>query len=95
MSRSNQLSSYRLSGPGEFPRFCVLTLPRNWKLVMDFPSSAEVRLLVLLPHDRDSDPYRVLSELMGVERAPGLKDKPGCCGQGGEPPLPTTLGVLS
>lgn len=80
-------ADYRLSGPGQWPRHCVKKLPWGWKLVMDFPSDDEVRLLVLEPHDNRNDPYSTLAEILGVERTPGLDvGKPPCCDPDGQPP---------
>ncbi len=37
-------ASYRLSGAGEHPRYCVVKLPRNWRLSIEFPALDEVLL---------------------------------------------------
>jgi hypothetical protein len=80
-------ASYRLSGPDDWPRHCVKTLPRGWKLVMDFPESGRVRLLILQAHTNSSDPYQTLARLLDVTRAPGLDtNKPGCCNPDGTAP---------
>jgi hypothetical protein len=71
----------------------VLVLPSGWRLVMDFPAPRELRILLLAPHTKDSDPYGVIAEALGVERAPGGKDKPACCDDEGTPPEPPPLDV--
>lgn len=50
-------ATYRLSGPGEWPRYCVYRCAaRSYRLVMEFPTPDEISLLVLMPHDNHSDP---------------------------------------
>lgn len=50
-------ATYRLSGPGEWPRFCVYKFTtRSYRLVMEFPAVDEVSLLVLMQHDNRNDP---------------------------------------
>jgi hypothetical protein len=82
-------ASYRLSGAGELPRYCVVTLPRNWRLIIEFPGEDEVALLILAEHSRSSDPYALLAELAGLERHPSTpRTKMACCSDDGLPPLP-------
>src|SRR5262245_8701000 len=53
---------YRLSGPDNWPRFCVVQLPESWRLVMSFPEVDTVAFLILDKHDNRTDPYIVLEE---------------------------------
>ena len=84
-------ANYRLSGEGEWPAFCVLTLPSGWRMVIDFPEESEIRVLLLVPHDEATDPYSLLAQALGVTRTPGVQNKPPCCDSEGPPPPASSL----
>ncbi len=77
---------YRLSGPGNWPRFCVIRLPDGWRLVLSFPEVDTVVFLVLDRHDNRTDPYAFLEEAFDLPGRAG-QVKPACCGDDGGPPL--------
>ncbi|MFC4057226.1 hypothetical protein ACFOWE_02910 [Planomonospora corallina] len=83
---------YRLSGPGNWPRFCVVRLPENWRLVMAFPEVDTIAFLILNRHDNRTDPYAFLEEAFGLPDRSGhgagrTQPKPSCCNDTDEPPL--------
>ena len=86
-------ATYRLSGPGEWPRFCVYRFAaRSFRLVMEFPAHDEVALLVLMRHDNRNDPAAWLRERYGLPRITDLSHwrpvrAPACCDDALAPPL--------
>ncbi|MEV7964362.1 hypothetical protein AB0O34_00040 [Sphaerisporangium sp. NPDC088356] len=83
---------YRLSGPGDWPRFCVVQLPEGWRLVMSFPEMDTVAFLVLDKHDNNTDPYAFLEKSFGLPDRSGhgagrAQPKPACCNDMSAPPL--------
>lgn len=85
-------ADYRLSGPGEWPRFCAMRLPRLFRLILDFPQPDEVRLLVLEAHTNDNNPTETLAVLMGLSDIGDLgawkpdDGEPACCDDEAAPP---------
>ena len=84
-------ADYRLSGPGQWPRFCVIRLRRGWRLVMEFPQPDEVLLVLLEPHNNDNDPAVGLAErynLPPIDDLSAWRDErdPPCCTDASAPP---------
>lgn len=91
---------YRLSGPGNWPRFCVIRLSDGWRLVISFPEVDTVLFLLLEKHDNRTDPYAFLEEAFGLpgragHRAETAHAKPSCCGDDGGPPLIEDQGLMA
>lgn len=93
-------ATYRLSGPGEWPRYCVYRFAaRSYRLVMEFPTPDEISLLVLMPHDNHSDPAAWLVERYGLPPVEDLRAwrtmrNPECCADSAAPPLPPEAAEL-
>ena len=97
-SRGCEAGSYRLSGPGDWPRFCVRRLPRNYRLVVIFPEADLVRFILLEPHSDGSDPYAWLEEVFGLAGRANREElperKPSCCSDRSDPPGGAALAAL-
>lgn len=84
-------ADYRLSGPGDWPRYCVTRLARGWRLVMQFPAPDEVLLSLLQAHTNVSDPAAGLQERYGLppigDVSPWRDERdPVCCDDEAAPP---------
>ncbi|MEU4411261.1 hypothetical protein AB0F88_42715 [Streptosporangium sp. NPDC023963] len=91
---------YRLSGPGNWPRFCVIRLSDGWRLVVSFPEVDTVLFLLLERHDNRTDPYAFLEEAFDLpgragHRAETAHAKPSCCGDDSGPPLTEDQGLMA
>ncbi|MEW1842448.1 hypothetical protein AB0392_31270 [Nonomuraea angiospora] len=91
---------YRLSGPGHWPRFCVVQLPESWRLVMSFPEIDTVAFLVLDKHDNRTDPYTFLENAFNLPDRSGHgagrgQAKPACCSDVNSPPLADDAELMS
>jgi hypothetical protein len=83
---------YRLSGSDNWPKFCVVQLPENWRLVVSFPDVETVTFLILDKHDNRHDPYSFLAEAFALPDRAGhsagrAQPKPACCHDQDDPPL--------
>jgi hypothetical protein len=84
---------YRLSGAA-VERICVMKLRDNWRMLILFPASSEVAILLVGPHERenpDLDVYRRLYALLGVSVPDDEHRKPACCDDDGQAPVDPDL----
>jgi hypothetical protein len=78
---------YRLSGDG-VERICVRRLRDNWRMVLSFPASDEVAIVLVGPHERenpDLDIYMRLYAALGIEVPDAEHRRPACCCDGAPP----------
>lgn len=82
-------ADYRLSGEhDDLGRHCVVHLDRDWRVILGFPASNEVVVLLIGQHLRGArNIYARLYRLLDVFSPPDERKKPPCCGKGGEPPV--------
>ncbi|MEU9830508.1 hypothetical protein AB0D67_03105 [Streptosporangium sp. NPDC048047] len=90
--RGCSAAHYRLSGPGNWPRFCVVQLPESWRLIMSFPEIDTAAFVLLEQHDNRTDPYAFLGDAFGLPDRAGhgagrSRPKPACCEDKDDPPL--------
>jgi hypothetical protein len=92
--RGCEAADYRLEGD-EVERFCVLDLGRDWRMVVAFPATNEVAVILIARHiDRrpEIDVYRRLYDAVGID-LPTIEERKGhppCC-PGGDPPIDRDL----
>ncbi|XVQ84163.1 hypothetical protein ACQP2K_35910 [Microbispora siamensis] len=91
---------YRLSGPGNWPRFCVVQLPESWRLVMSFPEVDTIAFLILDKHDNRTDPYVFLEDAFNLPDRSGhgagrTQSKPACCNDKNDPPLAEDVELMA
>ena len=81
--RGCEAAHYRLEGE-EVDRFCVLPLGGNWRMIVAFPASTEVAIVLVGQHLENSsqlDVYQRLYRNLGIE-LPTVKQRknhPPCC----------------
>jgi hypothetical protein len=87
--RGCQAADHHLEGD-EVERFCVVNLGRDWRMIVAFPESDEVAVILVGRHIErrpEVDVYRRLYESLGIE-LPTItqrKGHPPCCPTGEAP----------
>jgi hypothetical protein len=67
-------------------------LDRDWRVIVGFPASNEVTILLIGRHLRDARSiYARLYRLLEVTEPPDERKKPPCCGEGDQPPVDAEL----
>lgn len=80
-------ADYRLTGD-TVDRICALHFYARYRALVCFPEEELVVVVLIAEHDRGSkDVYAVLYELLGMSQPTGMRSKPPCCGEDGEPPV--------
>jgi hypothetical protein len=79
-------ADYALSGDPPWPHLCAVHFD-GWRVIVAFPTTAEVVILKISPHDPSNDPYREIAEELGVPVSTVPRTKPPCCDPAGDPPV--------
>jgi hypothetical protein len=85
-------ADYRLAGAdSDLGRICVIRLMRDWRLILGFPASREVTVLLIGRHLRGARSiYQRLYRLLGVSEPTEERNRPPCC-EDGKPPVDGAL----
>jgi hypothetical protein len=80
----------RLAGPG-LSAICRLSLYGEWRLLTVFEAADRCILLLVTEHNRTSNPYQLLYNVLGIEEPEQPRTKPTCCDPEGQAPIDADL----